>query len=112
MAASRCRVSFMDAEGIGHAVNVEAESVYEAVALAVSEFRKDAVSPSMPDPRTELTVTVLRNPVEHRIRLAQVAKWAEYTTREGPAGITRRERVRSLLGSVASPAVTARNARS
>lgn len=97
MPLSRCRVSFTDPDGIAHAVQVEAESVYEAVALAVAEFRKDALSPSAPEPRAEMSVTVLRNPVEHRIRLAQVTKWAEHTTREGPAGITRRERVRQLL---------------
>ena len=111
MALSRCQVSYIDAEGITHAVMVGAESVYEAVALAVAEFRKDTVSPSAPDPQTELIVTVLRNPVEHRIRLAQVKKWAEYTTREGPAGIMRRERVRALLAPSVSPPTNGRSRR-
>jgi hypothetical protein len=39
-----------------------------------------------------------RNPTEHTIRLHQVAKWAEPTMREGPAGISKRQRVRTLLG--------------
>jgi len=47
---------------------------------------------------TEFTVAVLRNPTEHKIRLQQLVKWAEPTMREGPAGITKRERVRALLG--------------
>jgi hypothetical protein len=46
---------------------------------------------------TEFTVAVYRNPVEHKIRLGQVAKWAEHNTRDGPAGITKRQRVRNLL---------------
>jgi hypothetical protein len=46
---------------------------------------------------TEFRVTMPRKPIQHRIRLRQVEKWAEPTTKEGPAGITKRERVRALL---------------
>jgi hypothetical protein len=97
MARSRCRVSFADSDGVMHGVDVDAESLYEAVAIAVAQLRDDDVSPSSPSPMTEFTVAVYRPPVEHKIRLAQVMKWAEPTTREGPAGITKRERVRALL---------------
>jgi hypothetical protein len=34
-----CLVSFTDSEGIRHAVEVEASSLYEAAALAIGEFR-------------------------------------------------------------------------
>src|SRR5260370_26218449 len=98
MGASRCRLSFTDADGVLHGVDVvEAESLYEAV-IAVAQFREDDVSPSIPGAMTEFTVAVYRNPVEHKIRLKQVLGWSENTTREGPAGITKRERVRTLLG--------------
>jgi len=97
MAGSRCRVSFADSDGVLHGVDVDADSLYEAVATAVSQFRDDYVSPSTPGPMTEFTVAVYRNPVEHKIRLNQVMKWAEPTTKEGPAGITKRNRVRRLL---------------
>jgi hypothetical protein len=36
MAGSRCRVSFTDSEGVLHGVDVDAESLYEAVAIAVA----------------------------------------------------------------------------
>ena len=98
MAGSRCRVSFTDSEGVLHAVDVDAESLYEAVAVAVASLREDDVSPSSPGPMTEFTVTVYKNPTEHKIRLQQVLKWSEPTTKEGPAGITKRQRVRQLLG--------------
>ena len=97
MASSRCRVSFADPDGVLHGLDVDAESLYEAVAIAVAQFREDDLSPSSPGPMTEFTVAVYRQPVEHKIRLAQVMKWAEPTTREGPAGISKRERVRTLL---------------
>ena len=95
---ARCRVSFTDGDKTEHAVEVEAESLYEAVALAVADFRDDPLLPSYPSTMTEFTVAVLRNPTEHRIRLNQVTKWAEHTTKDGPAGITKRQRVRTLLG--------------
>ena len=81
---SRWRVSFTDSDGILHGVDVDAESLYEAVAIAVASFREDGVSPSMPVPMTEFTVAVYRNPTEHKIRLEQVLKWSEHTTKEGP----------------------------
>ena len=71
------------------------ESLYEAVAIAVARFRGDDVGPSNPGPLREFTVAV--PPVEHKIRLSQVAKWAEPTTREGPAGLARLERVRTAI---------------
>jgi hypothetical protein len=77
---------------------VDAESLYEAVAIVVASFREDDVSPSIPGPLTEFTVAVYRNATEHKIRLQQVLKWSEHTRKEGPAGITKRERVRTLLG--------------
>ena len=104
MTSSRCRVSFTDSEGILHGVEVDAESLYEAIAMAVANFREDDVSPSTPGPMTEFTVAVYRNPTEHKIRLQQVLKWSEHTTKEGPAGITKHNRVRTLLGrDIATP---------
>jgi hypothetical protein len=97
MPSTRCRVSYTDSEGIVHSVDVEAESLYEAVAIAVAQFRDDHLNPAAPGPMTEFTVAVYRHPTEHEIRLNQVTKWAERTTKEGPAGITTRQRVRALL---------------
>jgi hypothetical protein len=98
MSVARCRVSFTDADGISHSVEVQAESLYEAVAEAVSEFRHAEEVRAAPGPMTEFTVTVHRKPIEHRIRLNQVTKWAESCdTKEGPAGITRRQRVKAQL---------------
>jgi len=96
MPPARCRVSFTDSDGIAHTAHVQAESLYEAVALAVAEFRQDPLVPA-PASTTEFIIAIERPLIEHRIRLSQVAKWAEGTTREGPAGITKRQRVKGLL---------------
>jgi hypothetical protein len=103
MAGSRCHVSFTDSDGVLHGVDVDADSLYEAVAIAVAQFRDDDVSPAIPCVMTEFTIAVYRNPTEHKIRLGQVSKWAEHTTKEGPAGMTKRERVRRLLDGPSFP---------
>jgi hypothetical protein len=95
---ARCRVTFSDSDKFEHTVEVDAESLYEAVALAVADFRQDPLLSQRPGSMTEFTVAVLRNPTEHKIRLNQVTKWAEPTTREGPSGLSKRQRVRTLLG--------------
>ena len=94
---ARCRVSFSDSDKTEHSVEVEADSLYEAVALAVADFREDPLITSPPAAMTEFTVAVLRNPTEHKIRLQQVIAWSAPNTKGGPAGITKRERVRELL---------------
>jgi hypothetical protein len=97
IATARCCVTFTDNDGISHKAHVEAESLYEAVALAVAEFRRDRLVPS-PVSATEFIIAIERPPIEHRIRLSQVEKWAEHTTKDAPAGITKRQRMRVLLG--------------
>jgi len=94
---SRCRVSYADRHGLLHAIDVEAESLFEAVANAGANFRDDEASPSEIDGMTEFTVAVYRNPTEHKIRLGQVQQWARSSTTESPAAITKRNRVLQLL---------------
>jgi hypothetical protein len=72
---NRCRVSFTDTNGIPHDVDVQAESLYEAVALAVAEFRADKMTAEV-GPMTEFVIAIRRPAVEHRIRLNQVTQWA------------------------------------
>ena len=90
-----CRVSFTDTNGIPHDVEVQAESLYEAVALAVAEFRADMLTAEV-GPMTEFVIAIHRPAVEHRLRLNQVTQWAQ-GTRDGPAGVIKRQRIMSLL---------------
>ena len=95
---ARCRVSYKNEDGL-HSVEVNAESLYEAVAEAVAEFREDKTISELPGPGTELTVVILRKPPEHQITLARVQEWAKPSTKGGPAGVAKRERVRKMLAS-------------
>lgn len=103
MGVSRCRVSFTDMDGLHHAVEVEAETLYEAVALAVVEFRNEELIDTAPKIMTEFTVSVSRKPIEHRLCFNQLLKWAEPTTQNGPGEFRKRERVRQLLAPLQKP---------
>ena len=65
---AHCRASFTGSDGITHIVNVDADSLYEAIGLAVAEFRSDKLT-EIPGAMTEFTVSIERPAVEHRIRL-------------------------------------------
>ncbi len=84
---------------MSHAVDVDAESLYEAVALAVSEFRQDSLNRDEPGAMTEFSVQVLRRPIEHKITLKRVVEWAQPSTKGGPAEMVKRERLRKMLTS-------------
>jgi hypothetical protein len=96
---AHCSASFTDLDETEHAAKVEAESVCEAVVLAVADFRERPLINAAAAPMTEFTAAVLRNPTEHRIRLQQVSDRFQPSTKGGLAGIgiTKRERVRKLL---------------
>ena len=55
------------------------------------------VSVPGPPPLLNSRFPLSGQPLSIASRLVQVEKWAEMTTREGPAGITKRQRVKTLL---------------
>ena len=69
---TRCRVSYLDSRKIEHAVDVIADSLFEAAAVAVRAFREGAFMDDLPVAGTELRIAVFPLPVEHRVRLQRV----------------------------------------
>jgi hypothetical protein len=95
---TRCRVSYLDSRNIEHAVDVTADSLFEAAAVAVRAFREGALIDELPVAGRELRIAVFPVPVEHRVRLQRVEQWAQTGTVKRPVEMLRRERVRELLG--------------
>jgi hypothetical protein len=95
-----CRVSYRDIDGIEHSVQVEAESLYEAIAQAVKRFRHDdgwAMSP--PGPACKFEVRVLpHSPLTYSIALNKVQHFAVHGTAKGPRDILRKKGIKELLG--------------
>ena len=95
---TRCRVSYLDSRNIEHAVDVTADSLFEAAAVAIRAFREGVFVDELPVAGTELRIAVFPLPVEHRVRLQRVEQWAQTGTVKSPVEMLRRERVRELLG--------------
>jgi hypothetical protein len=66
--ARTCVVSFVDSGGIRHSVEVAAESLYEAAALAVREFRRHPWTDGMePGAVTRFAVSVKAPATTHEV---------------------------------------------
>ncbi len=94
-----CKVSYCDVERINHTVQVEGDTLYEAVAAAINRFRRDDWAGQPPGPGCKFDVEVLQAcPVKYSIDLGQLQTFAKHGTARGPADILRKKRIRELLG--------------
>ena len=75
--ARTCSVSFTDTNGIRHAVEVAASTLYEAATLAMAEFRRCGFITDAPGPATRLTVSVKAPSTTHEIQWAKVEVWLQ-----------------------------------
>jgi hypothetical protein len=76
MPARDCRVSLTDANGVTHAVNVHAESLMEAVAVALRDLRTAGLAPVRPGPATAIHVCVRSTAeTEHSVSFRQFESW-------------------------------------
>jgi hypothetical protein len=94
--AKRCSVTFVDVRGARHSIDLAADSLYEAVALALVEFRKCPWLEHPPSPAARLEVEVREPSTMHVVSVQQFQQWVDSTaTTVGDR--LRRERVRALL---------------
>ncbi len=93
-----CRVSFQDAEGVAHGVEVAATSLYEAVVLALKAFRGSEWMESGPGMATDIEVTVLQPVAKHKIPLKRILAWLEANGKT-PKEQAQKQRLRELLGN-------------
>lgn len=93
MPARTCTVSFTDHEGLRHSVNVEADTLYESVALAVRAFRDHDCAPG---PMSQMEVEVRSPSVTHMVSLKKVETWLQLSAKS-PSDKIVKERVKGLL---------------
>jgi len=87
-----CLVSYLDTEGVRHAVEVEAESLYEAAVLAIRTFRQHRCEPGQ---ASTLEVEV-RSSVIHTITPKRIHEWLNGGAKT-PKEAVMKERLRALL---------------
>ena len=93
MALRSCLVSCRDLAGTEHAVEVTAESLYEAVAQAM--LRGDAWVEQIGEGLTEVKVRVRHPAVQHRVRVKDFRRWLESQGRT-PAECTLKRRLAAM----------------
>lgn len=87
-----CVVSYLDTEGLRHTVEVEADSLYEAAALAIRTFRQHNCEPGQV---SDLEVEV-RSSVVHTITPRKIYDWLNGGAKT-PKEAVMKERLRALL---------------
>jgi len=94
--ARKCVVKLRDAEGVEHAAQVNAESLYEAACLALRRFRGSAWSRETAVDAGTLQVEVWESPTVYKISVASLEKWL---VRGGgsPREVVLREKIRGLM---------------
>ena len=90
-----CAVSFINTRGIRHTVEVEAESLYEAVVLAVRRFRNEPWVEPVGD-ATVLEVDVREPSTKHTLSLNHVERWLSGAT-ANPSEASRKARLKMML---------------
>jgi hypothetical protein len=97
MPVRSCKVTIQDMEGVGHTVEVTAETLYEAVALGMAAIRTDDWVNGIAQGLNPVKVRVTNVAVEHEVKLMDFTKWLD---RSGgsPREISDRKRIKSNLG--------------
>jgi hypothetical protein len=75
-----CRISFTDSEGIEHAVQVPAESLYEAAVEAMAAFRRSVLAEMPLGSGMPLTIRVKAPEEEHTTTIGKVLSWLDGVT--------------------------------
>lgn len=96
VSARLCTVSFQSPTGIRHAVDVQADSLYEAAALGLVALKKDGWIEGL-GPSTRLEIQVREPATSHVISVDRLKRWANGTT-SSPVETLRKVKLRKLLG--------------
>ena len=96
MAARACTGSFTGPGGIRHSVNVQAETLYEAVVLAIRAFREHDCAPSA---ASDLDVEARSPGVTHMVSMAKVQAWLA-SSAKSPSDKIMKDRLKGFLAPV------------
>ena len=92
-----CVVSFRDIDGMQHAVEVNAASLYEAAVLGLKAFRSSSFAEhSLPGTNTRLKVTVRSEEATHEVAVGRVETWLRGQGKS-PREEVLKERLRNVL---------------
>ena len=91
-----CIVSFTDREGLTHAVEVAAASLYEAAALALAEFRRCGFTDPQPSPTATLMIAVKAPATTHEVSVDKLRHWLNGGA-TSPKELVLKQRLKALI---------------
>jgi hypothetical protein len=96
-----CVVSFIDSEGVEHAVQVSGASLYEAAVMGMAEFRRCGFAEASFGPAARLKVRVKSPEAEHTVSVGKMTRWLEGGERSpserSPSERIEKNRLKQLL---------------
>ena len=96
MAVRTCVVSCSDLRGVEHAVEITAESIYEAVAQALRVFCDHEWVDEIGGGLTTVKVVVRSPEIEHTVRVKDFERWLQ-SDGKMPAEVMLKKRLRDLV---------------
>jgi len=95
MSVRTCSVTLSDTQGVRHTVDVTADSLFEAAAMALSIFKKNGWTDPVGS-AARLEVEVREPTVTHTVSVMQIQRWLQGAT-TSPNERVRKDRLRELL---------------
>jgi hypothetical protein len=92
----QCEVSFTDASGVRHSVQITAESLYEAAVLGVNALRSNQFLDDALAPVAVLDIEVYQTLTYHTLQMTKLQNWLESSART-PAEHALKKRLRELF---------------
>jgi LysM repeat protein len=99
VALRTCTVAVKDIRDVEHSVEVNAETLYEAIATALAALQQDNWVGEIGQGLTTVTVVVQQPPVKHQVKLKDFLSWLNRQGRS-PAEVILKQKLEKILGKV------------
>jgi hypothetical protein len=93
-----CTVAVRDGRDVEHSVEVTAETLYEAIAIALAALQQDNWVGEIGQGLTTVTVVVHQPPVKHEVRMKEFVSWLGRQGRS-PAEVILKQKLEKILGN-------------
>ena len=94
-----CTVAVKDLGDVEHSIEVTAETLYEAIATALSALQQDNWVGEIGQGFTTVSVLVQQPPVKHEVKMKDFVSWLNRQGRS-PAEVILKQKLEKILGKV------------
>ena len=94
-----CTVTVEDIQDVEHSVEVTAETLYEAIAMALAALQQDNWVAEIGQGLTTVSVLVQQPPVKHEVKMQDFLSWLSRRGRS-PKEVILKQKLEKILGKV------------